>query len=316
MDNNNLADNSCSPPKGTRVKKNRAGIMTWVFEHPRWSLTGALLILLVFPFLLLGLLRTLNILLPAASCVRLKGGIDVWLGFWGSYLGCAATVVLGIGAILLNEKLNQYTAYQNTANEMSIFNNFEVQFVKLYDFQRSYTAATDWFEDRAVDERYLFVVSFQRPFPPQYRITIESVAFWTGFEDDGFFCQAPVEGTSGKCRIISNCDGTTLYLLRKDEASLQKFYSMHLTDKTAPRDERLCSLDIQMRCDNTLYQSYLRNHSSHSRNQYYHPLRVRLRMYLDNMGIFDDPDHPDDCPMKLSIENRIMTSEAVEAYMI
>lgn len=307
MDNNNLADNSCSPPKRTRVKKNHAGIMTWVFEHPRMSLTGMLLILLIFPFLLLGLLQTLDILLPAASCVRLKGGTDVWLGFWGSYLGCVATVLLGIGAIVLNEKINQYTAYQNTANEMSAFNNFEVKCVSLYDFQQGHTAATDWFKDRAADERYLFVVSFQRPFPPQYKITIESVDCREGLGDNEFLCQAPVEGASGKSRIISNCEGTTLYLLRRDETSLRKIFSMHLMDKTAPRDERLCSLDIQMRCDNTLYQSYLRNHSRHSKNQYYHPLRVRLRIHLDNIGMSEDRS------VKLSIENRIMTSEAVEA---
>lgn len=278
--------------------ENNAGVVSWICRHPVWLSLGIALILVGFPFVLLRVMQAFDVAGPDNAYTRLDGGINTWLGFWGSYLGFVATVILSVCALVLSKKINQHTWYKNTADEVNDFNKFEVENIYLYDLNVKFRNDLNRFKGYDA-QRFMLYIKFQRPFPPQYSVEIEKIIWFENTEEKSFDTSL-FQGEPDLISILCTPKETSLRILipDKDEYMLG-FYTPNKNIKFKDRNKKWPWLTIQIRCENTLF---------HNKHEYYRPLRVILELWLKNEGGHDDEGDG----VLLSIEARKLFCDAVE----
>lgn len=292
----------------SELKKGKRGgsvsnLLSKIYQHPVRTLVIVAVIMLIFPLLILLIIKLADSFLPVNCYTRLADGINTWLSFWGSYLGCVATVILSVGAILINEKINRYTLYQNTSNEVGAFNSFEVKDICLYDLSVDHPGFLLEVFETYDGQRFLMIVTFEKSFPPQYEVKVEEVTVSKDLnvENGGNQFPEPDSPLVVTC-LVSNCNATSLYILL-NYADLEEFYNLHLTRKPIAREEKYRWLSVRMQCENTLFHN--------NKHDYYRPLRVTLGLWLKNVGIINNsPQNVN--PVLLRIEKRKLCCETVE----
>lgn len=286
MAHRNIDGKACSTKNEHMTGSLFSRVSHWVYRHPIVTLIFTFVALLLLPFLIIALIKRADTWFPNLQFTRLNDGINIWLGFWGSYLGCVATVILSVGAILLNEKINQYTWHKNTVDQVSEFNNFEVASIVLYHRDRSYPVKVlARLPDMNYSAKFAILVIFQKPFPPHYRVDIEEIHICKDYNELDASKPVDIKFTS----LISNCKSTELLFLSDDE-TLGEFYCSPLTNENTAWKERHYWLRLQLNCDNRLYES--------NRPKYYKTLQIEVDLWLFSDSI--DKDNS----AKIEIEER------------
>lgn len=263
---------------------------------PRVPFVFLLICLLVLPFCLLGLIRGLDRWLPLDAFTRLPDGEGTWLSFWGSYLGCVATIILSAAALHLSKEINKYAWYKNTADEVESFHQFRVKKISLYKVPVDYPEEIDYFPQYD-NEEFLLAVSFES-FPPYYDIGLQPLEI--------FSCDAnktKLELDSVQRRFINAGEYSHLYYLFNAGKDLREFMLLHVQGaNTKTFTQRQRCIHLSMLCKNTLYGED---------PGYYRPFFVDLRIWAVNAKAArpapDASKNLTECPLPLEVVRQTVT---------
>lgn len=227
-----------------------------------------LTVIFLVPVLILTIIRCLDQKMPLSIITRITDGDGIWFSFWGSYLGCIATVVLGIITIRLDRKINRYTWCKNTVDEISQFNSFSVCSVCLESVIDNFILPElEQFSGFYDQQRFLLIVKF-KSFPSYYEVKEEALRW--GTEQD-VTVSSPVERT---LRISNDNEHTSFnYLLDSDDIN-RFFYVQNLNPEAMTRIQRQRCIELQLYCKNILYSDD---------PGYYRPFRVTIQITIENI---------------------------------
>lgn len=265
-----------------------------------WLMVAVVALAAVFslPVLIMKIIRCLDQKLPLSAITRIADGDGIWFGFWGSYLGCVATVVLGIITIRLDRKINRYTWCKNTADEISQFNSFSVHWISLQNIIDHFaTPELEEFSGCLTGQRFLLTMGFTR-FPSYYGVLEEEFRWNT---DAGDTTCPSLERT---LRISTDSDYTVFkYLLDSDDIN-SFFYTQSLNPETMTKTQRQRCIQLQLHCKNTLYSDD---------PGYYRPFRVTLQIIVETApGNSEDGNHDEtDSSLKLRIVDQRISCQQV-----
>lgn len=158
--------------------KFRKFVLRNVMERPVTTVFVVIGGLFLFAFIFLGILRLADLLLRYIDCdflsfVRLKGGVESWFAFYGSFFGVIATVVLGIIAMRVDVKF-QWSEQATQINRLSLLE------MRLYDFKRDYRPSI--LVKDGDSRRFMLMLVFDR-FDPYYEIAVKKV-MWKGVDSE------------------------------------------------------------------------------------------------------------------------------------
>lgn len=242
-------------------------VRDWIVRHPKVGFVFLLICLLIFPLALLGLIQALGQWAPLGSFAQLSNSGETWLSFWGSYLGCVATVILSIVALRLSKEINKYAWYKNTADEIESFHQFRVEKISLYNLALDQPKELDYFSGYN-NERFMLAVSFQS-FPPYYDIDLQPLEI--------FSCDAnktKLALDSVQPQFINAGEHSYFYYLFNAGEDLRKFMLLHIQGANIiPHAQRQRCIHLSMLCKNTLYGAD---------PGYYRPFSVNLRIWAVN----------------------------------
>lgn len=267
-----LKKGEASPKAANETGKNYASLFwaqvkDWIAQHPQIRAGFLLICLLALPFGILELIRWLDRWLPLGAFTRLPDGEGVWLSFWGSYLGCVATIILSVAALRLSREINKYAWYKNMADEVESFNQFHVKNISLYRVAVDCPKEIDYFPQYN-NEEFMLAVSFE-PFPPYYDIDLRPLEIFACDKD-----KTKLKLDSMQWQFINTEEYSHLYYLFNAGEDLQKFTLLHVQGANIkPFAQRRRCIHLSMQCQNTLYGTD---------PGYYRPFSVDLQIWVVN----------------------------------
>lgn len=286
--------------KPDEFPKKRRGWPTGLFTCNSWVfvIVGCVISLAV-PVLITLLIRLADRVFLDLELFRLESGDAAWLGFWGSYLGCLATVFLSIMALMVGDRINRYTAERNTAEDIEKFKNFQVDSVLLHNLRLCYPGfQLEAFESYS-EEPYFMEVEFAAVFPPQYEICVEKVYLeYRQANNEGNISLKTIEVDN--YQLVQNEGHTLLYYLLDAHDDLRRFYDIFVAREPWRQEESSCWLTVRMQGGNNLFKG---------RRGYYRKLRVTLKVKLKNGS-----KSREDGAICLDVVDCNLECEAMEGY--
>lgn len=276
-------------PKAANETRNKCDCRFWARDRnvrrPPARFVFLLIGLLILPFFLLGLIRGLDRWLPLDAFTRLPDGEGTWLSFWGSYLGCVATIILSVAALYLSKEINKYTWYKNTADEIASFHQFCVKRISLYDVAMDHPEEIDYFSEYDSEE-FILAVSFES-FPPYYDIGLQPLEIFSCDAN-----QTKLKLDSVQWQFVNAGEYSHLYYLFNAGEELREFMLLHIqgaNTKTLAQSQRC--IHLSMLCKNTLYGAD---------PGFYRPFSVDLRIWAANAkAALPTPDTPEKSTKRL-----------------
>lgn len=167
--------------KGKKVKKR---IKEYLLYHGVQCVLLLIVISMLAPYFLLKIITLLDKIyfrIPAwLEFVRLEDGINVWFGFWGSYLGAITSLVLSVCAMRLSVKMDRENEKNAMVQQAIQFHQFKINNMQLYDLEESFPVhILEKFED-AYEGNYVIRIEFEDAFPVFFDVDIERIEWRDG----------------------------------------------------------------------------------------------------------------------------------------
>lgn len=238
------------------------------------------LISIVFPILVLLIIRAINRYLPnfLGGIVYVDDGITVWLSFWGSYAGAIATIIIALLTLRLTLK-NDISSKDSELNEFALkFHRFEVKKMKLYDLKECFPVKEIEYFDSCVNGRYLIKIEFCQPFPPYFDICLKNFE-WGRMGESGILYK-PMKF---EAEYESNKRFVMLFLLNNDNdiSSINELYFMNYFEPLViPKEKRRHWIRIGLQCENKMYAA------EHEKNE--NNVQFQIEVEFENISRYQE----------------------------
>ena len=145
------------------------------YRHPKKTCVVIVVLLLIGAWILSLILQKANFIvevvddiIDCTSCSKenpLRLGKDIWFGFYGSFLGVIATVILGFITLRFSANLERIHKEEN-------FFKLNISEIKLYDLYRDFHPSL--YREDSNDRRFLISLQMDA-FEPSYEIGLASM---------------------------------------------------------------------------------------------------------------------------------------------
>lgn len=242
------------------------------------------IIILIFPYILLGIIRGADFL-PFPFYTRLDDGVNVWFSFWGSYL---PTVLLGLAAMYAADKYDRVNREKTDVQIAMGFKDLNVQGFTVYDLDKYYPA--DLMELLQVDLsdsiKYLFKIEFSDVYFPYFSVRLKRFCWFNSISKDSVSWEVPVEQA-----LTENHDRLILYVPISRQScgelleDIHKYYFINYFEPSVlPHSERTKKVVIELESENKLFDS--NNERVHT---HYGVFRLKIELTIENQDTYAEP---------------------------
>ena len=179
---------------------------------------------------------------------RLKDGINVWFGFWGSYLGAVVSLVLSICTMRLSIKMDRENEKNAIVQQALQFHQFQIKQMTMYNLQKTMTLNILDKLGHLFEGNYIIELKFKETFPVYFNVNVERVE-WRNAE--GKFEDIQCE------TIVENSDNFSIYIfLQPNEEQRYDFtyfyYIIYYETCVMSWTEKTRALRLLIQCENRM----------------------------------------------------------------
>lgn len=269
---------------GKKIREIRSRAAQWISRHKCVAGIVLVIIILIFPYILLGIIRGADIL-PFPFYTRLDDGVNVWFSFWGSYL---PAVFLGLAAMYAADKYDRVSREKTDVQIAMGFKDLEVQAFTVYDLDKWYPA--DLMELLQVDSsdsiKYLFKIEFSDVYFPYFSVRLKRFCWHNSISEDSISWEVPVEQA-----LSENHTRLILYVPLSRQVcgelleDIHSFYFMNYFEPSIlPRSEKTRKVVIELESENKLFDS-----NSGIVHERYGVFNLKVELIIENQDTYAKP---------------------------
>ena len=191
-----------------------------------------------------------------ADCETINEGVKDWLGFWASFSGTLATVLVGAVTLRLTEKIQkQNEAEEKLKKQLSIITKMPymtctescICSLKHGDFLYEHLTM------EGIKNNYCLMLQLDKSFPPYFDIELQSISIYLPKQED----IKKFDLTSNDYKFV-NHDGVKIVINLPEELE-DIMYHVYVLDlemtNVTPREKRNVYIGIGFSCKNVLFDN-------------------------------------------------------------
>lgn len=221
-----------------------------------------------------------------ANGETINEGVTEWFGFWASFSGTLATVLVGAVTLRLTEKIqDQNDAEERLKKQLSIIT--EIPYMKCEKACIFSLRHNDFLYEHLTMEgeknNYCLALELDTSFPPYFDIVLKGILIYLPIQEEEKPC--PLSLKKEDYRFI-NHDGVKI-VINLPSALDEIMYHAYVSDleitNVTPYEKRNVCIDIEFSCKNVLFNDESTN-NSRNKNTNDNNVDFTLKITAENVG--------------------------------